>query len=102
MIRPITPQEKDGKLSWAIYQEAISYINDSIIGRDWHDNFSDGQELREKYFAISIKPYKRYSDITMNAVVAAFNKSGWDCLYGHCYDARGPHSCFYVNRKHFY
>jgi len=100
MIRPITPYEKDVRFD-GLLDDAVRYINEAIVTRMWHDNFSDPQIYREKYYAILLSPYGRFRKRVMDMVVESFKEVGWNCLWKSCYDARGPHDCFYIGKEHF-
>lgn len=103
MIKPITPDQKDIKdaiIESPIYDEAVRFINGNIVLRNWHKMWTQREELRENYYAIIQTPVDKYTAV-MPMVVDAFKQNGWDCLFESAYDARGPHHCFYVAKKHF-
>lgn len=101
MIEAISPKEKDSRPNGQLVDECISYLNDCIKSRQWHDNFCDPKVLIENYYAIIIRPSGRFNDTILDEAVKAFNKKGWDSTHGECYDGRGPHHCFYVSKKSF-
>jgi hypothetical protein len=85
-----------------LLDEAISYVNDKIQSRAWHNNFADPKDIQEKYYAIIITPYNRFPVQTIKETVKEFKSKGWDFMWRECYDARGPHSCFYVAKTDIY
>jgi len=100
-MEAISPKEKDTAALGSILDECISWVNDSIICRKWHDNFADPEELRNNYYAIIVSPFGRFNGKVLDETEAEFKRKGWDVRHGGCYDARGPHHCFYVAKKHF-
>ena len=58
------------------------------------------EEIKKNYNAINQDPYDRYT-LVMDLVVEDFKAAGWDCFFQYVGDARGPHHCFYVHKKHF-
>ena len=100
-MKAITLEELKKTPDGTLVNEAINFINDSIIVKKWHNNYKDDKYLIKNYYAIIISPYQRFNENTLIAALAHFSKNGWDCKYGDCYDARGPHSCVYFNKKHF-
>lgn len=100
MTKPITPQEINRKTKGVLYDEAVSFINEAITNGIWHTMLCESEEIRENYFAILESPYLKYYKV-MPLVVEAFKAEGWDCFFQGAYDARGPHNCFYINKKHF-
>lgn len=80
-----------------LVEKAVKYINDHIAARKWHHQICEV----EGYHAIIISPYRAYTKEVIEKVVKRFRAAGWDCMWRGAYDARGPHECFYVNKKHF-
>lgn len=100
---PISPDQKDSSDSIVdspLYDEAVRFINGNITLRNWHQMITQRDELRNNYHAILQSPVNYYNSV-MPLVVDAFKAKGWDCLFESAYDARGPHHCFYVHKKHF-
>lgn len=100
-MEAISPKEKCTADLGSILHECISWVNDSIICRRWHDNFADSKELRNNYYAIIVSPSERFSGKVLDETKREFIRKGWDVKHGECYDARGSHHCFYVAKKHF-
>ena len=95
ITQPINPYSNDSPESDYILDEAIQFINHSISRRLWHDQIVKVKDYR----AIHIKDFSLLP--VMDKVVKLFIKKGWDCKWSSAYDARGPHYCFYINKKHF-
>lgn len=101
-MEAITPEQKDLPCIGFQLDEQIKNINEAIFLRKWHNSFTDTEEVRNNYYAILLY---EYDDVTneelRKQLVEIYTKKGWDCMQKYCYDARGPHYCFYVNKKHF-
>lgn len=93
--KPISPQDMEQEPEFELNQ-AIGYLNSKIILRDWHEQ----SPVVEGYHAIIFAPYGAYSNVR-DMLVEKFRAEGWDCKWGHAGDARGPHDCFYVSKRHF-
>lgn len=97
ITKPIDLKDNAEFFSEYLIDEAVQFLNQKISGRVWHDNFTDKEEIREKYHAIHLVPYGHFNDV-MDKVIEMFKETGWDCMWKSCYDARGPHHCFYVSK----
>ena len=102
MIEPIKPEEITPGTTFKgpLYREAVSFINEAISTRNWHAMWIDKENILNNYNAIIESPCGAYRSV-MPMVVESFKEAGWDCMYQSAYDARGPHACFYVHKKHF-
>lgn len=102
METPIKPGECNLKkpIKGPIYDEAIRFVNEAICGKRWHKMVCEKQDIQDNYYAILQNPYDMYTSV-MPLVVESFKNEGWDCFFSYAYDGRGPHHCFYVNKKHF-
>ena len=98
--KQIAPSEIHAPIKGHLYDEAISFINEVITNRKWHEMISEKQEIQNNYNAIILSPAGKYTSV-MNLVEENFKTNGWDCFHSYAYDGRGPHHCFYVNKKHF-
>jgi len=76
--------------------DALNFINEKINKSLWHQQILEVQN----YHAILLTPYGAYLDV-MNEVVEIYKSENYDCFFKSAYDARGPHYCFYINKKHF-
>lgn len=93
---PIKPSDPLLSVEGFELNELIDFINRALLVRDWHRQISEV----EGYHAILLSPYGRFES-KAERVAELFREAGWDCKYSAAYDARGPHSCFYFNKKHF-
>lgn len=86
-----------------MFDRYVSLINESIVNKNWHNNFADSQELIDKYHAIILRPAHEllHDDKFTSSISDLFKAKGWDCKIGYCRDARGPHYCFYLSKSHF-
>ena len=104
MEEPITPKEINDPIKPTIkgplYDEAVRFVNEAIANRNFHRMITQKEEVIANYNAILQSPYEKYNSV-MPLVVENFKVAGWDCFFDSAYDARGPHHCFYVNKKHF-
>jgi hypothetical protein len=98
MIRPITPS--DIQSTGSLYEQAVKLINEALTNKRWHDMYTEHQRIRDNYYAIILYPAGELNPV-MDLVVEDYKDAGWDCFWQRAYDARGPHHCFYVSKKHF-
>lgn len=99
-MKPISIDEINKPIRGPLYDEALRFINEAISCKNWHKMYLQKQEIQDNYNAILQKPYGKYNSV-MPLVVEDFKAAGWDCFFESAYDARGPHHCFYVHKKHF-
>lgn len=97
-MKPIKPNEVNFEhpVKGPLFERAVLYINEAISTKRWHHQIIEVKD----YNAIILSPYEYYNSV-MDMVVEDFKKAGWDCYWKNAYDARGPHHCFYVHKKHF-
>lgn len=102
-MKPISPKYIKAQaepIPGPLFDEAIRFVNEAVSGRRWSELWTESEEIRENYYGILQTPYDKYTTV-MPLVVEAFKAEGWDCFFSRAYDARGPHHCFYVHKKHF-
>lgn len=99
ITQPITPGDDRVVFNEYDLDNMIQKLNQDISQRKWHyQHFplkDEGGEWNAVIIHIGIK-----KDL-MDKVVEIFKSVGWDCKFQDAYDGRGPHQCFYVNKKHF-
>lgn len=95
-MKPISPEEITKKPILPLLDQAIVYINNAIKSENWHRQIVEV----DGYHAIIMPIAENFRPIRGD-VVKLFTDAGWDCKWQDAYDARGPHNCFYVHKKHF-
>ena len=76
----------------------IEYMNNAILERDFH---LESVPYDQDYCAFIYYPYRRFPKNVLDRAIEKFREYGWDCFWKDIYDVRGPHTCFYVHKKHF-
>lgn len=100
ITEPISPNDIEKHISAYLIDEAVQYLNQKISCREWHNQFTGDKDLLDNYYAVILSPVNHFNAV-MDEVVSLYTNKGWQCRWGGAYDARGPHHCFYISKKHF-
>lgn len=99
ITQPVKPGEERIVFDQYEFDKMINKINQDITTRSWHNQHFPLTDSGGEWNAIIIDI--DVNKILMIEVVKIFQSVGWDCKFQDAYDGRGPHMCFYVNKKHF-
>lgn len=101
-IEAINVEQKDLPYRGPEIEKLVSLINEAISFKRWHNGYYPEKDIRNNYNPILLSPYDlACNESIRKEIVRVFSEKGWDCMTQECYDARGPHYCFFVSKKHF-